>query len=252
MSSYKIFNGDCINEMQNLIGGGKKVDLVLTDPPYGTTSCKWDTIIPFRKMWNCLNRIVRSNNTPILLFSNQPFTTKLINSNISNFKYCWTWDKMIPSGMSYSKYRPMQQVEDICVFTRNGDKTNYYPQLMKRKKPIKSGGMGDSHSASTVGYKKLKKSYDYKNPTTLIKFRKIRQGSVHPTQKPVNLLRYLIKTYTHEGDTVLDFTMGSGSTGVACLQLNRNFIGIELDEDYYNIASKRLENMDKKIENKNK
>lgn len=217
--------------------------MVLTDPPYGTTSCKWDSIIPFKEMWDCINRIVLDDNSPIVLFSNQPFTSRLINSNINNFKYCWTWDKHIPSGMSYAKYRPMQQTEDICVFTRNGGKTVYNPQMIRRSKPIKGGGMKDSHSASSVGYKALKKTYEYKNPVTLIKFKKIRRGSVHPTQKPVELLEYLIRTYTNPGDKVLDFTMGSGSTGVACRRLGRDFIGIELEDEYYNIAIDRVKNI---------
>ena len=118
-----LINGDCIKVMEKLIEKGQKVDLILTDLPYGTTSCKWDNTIPFEPMWDCINNIVKNENTPILLFGNQPFTSRLINSNIKNFKYCWTWDKHIPSGMSYAKYRPMQQTEDICVFTKNGRKT---------------------------------------------------------------------------------------------------------------------------------
>ena len=227
--------------MQNLIEDEVKVDFILTDPPYGTTSCKWDSIIPFEDMWDCINKLVADESTPIALFSNQPFTSQLINSNIKNFKYCWTWDKHIPSGMSYARYRPMQQTEDICIFTVNGGKSVYNPQMIKREKPIKGGGMKNSESASSVGYKALKKTYDYKNPITLIKFNKIRQGSVHPTQKPVPLLEYLIKTYSNEGDTVLDFTMGSGSTGIACKNLNREFIGIELDDDYFELAKRRIE-----------
>ena len=237
----RLINGECIEEMQKLIDDGVKVDLILTDPPYGTTQCKWDTIIPFEEMWDCIHQLVRCNESPIVLFSNQPFTSHLISSNFNDFKYCWTWDKHIPSGMSYAKYRPMQQTEDICVFTRGGGKSNYYPQMIKRDKPIKGGGMQNSLSASSVGYKALKKTYDYKNPITLIKFNKIRQGSVHPTQKPVELLEYLVKTYTKEGDVVLDFTMGSGSTGVACKHLNRDFIGIELDEDYFELAKRRVD-----------
>lgn len=243
----RLIKGECITEMKKLIGGGQKVDLILTDPPYGTTSCKWDTIIPFNEMWNCINQLVYDDHTPIVLFSNQPFTSTLIHSNIQNFKYCWTWDKQIPSGMSYAKYRPMQQTEDICVFTRKGGKSKYNPQMIKRDKPIKGGGMKNSASASSIGYKALKKTYEYKNPITLIKFKKIRQGSLHPTQKPVELLEYLIKTYTDKGDTVLDFTMGSGSTGVACKNLKRNFIGIELDEDYYNIAVNRIRDLQCKL-----
>ena len=245
--SCRLIHGDCLEEMQKLIDENVKVDLVLTDLPYGTTACKWDNIIPFEPMWDCINNIVKNENTPILLFGNQPFTSRLINSNIKNFKYCWTWDKHIPSGMSYAKYRPMQQTEDICVFTKNGSKTIYNPQMIKRKKPIKGGGMKDSHSASSIGYKALKKTYDYKNPITLIKFNKIRRGSVHSTQKPVDLLEYFIKTYSNENDIVLDFTMGSGSTGVACKNTGRDFIGIELEEKYFKIAQMRCKDYQSKL-----
>ena len=143
--------------------------------------------------------------------------------------------------MSYARFRPMQQSEDIAVFTKNGERAIYNPQMVKRDKAIKGGGMKDSESASSVGYKALKKTYEYKDPTTLIQFDKIRKGSLHPTQKPVELLEYLIKTYTNEGDTVLDNCMGSGSTGVACVNTNRNFIGIELDKNYFDIAKNRIE-----------
>ena len=148
--------------------------------------------------------------------------------------------------MGYAKYRPMQQTEDICVFSKNGEKTKYNPQLIKRDKPIKSGG-NSIQARVYSGFKcmengnEYKKTYDYKNPITLIEFDKVRKGALHPTQKPVALLEYLIRTYTNEGETVLDFTMGSGSTGVACVNTNRNFIGIELDEGYFNIAKKRIE-----------
>ena len=236
----RLIQGNCLKEMPKLIKEGVKVDLVLTDLPYGTTACKWDNIIPFKPMWRNIHSLVKSDSSPIVLFANQPFTSNLISSNFKDFKYCWTWDKHIPNGMSYARYRPMQQTEDICVFTRNGRKSVYNPQMIKRDKPIVAGGMGNSETAYTKGYKPLKKTYEYKNPATLIKFNKIRQGSVHPTQKPVELLEYLIKTYTNEGDLVLDFTMGSGSTGVACKNLNRDFIGIELDKDYFEIAKQRI------------
>ena len=229
--------------MDSLIEEGIKVDMVLTDLPYGTTACKWDTVIPFEPMWGKVNKLIKPNGA-ILLFGNEPFTSRLICSNLKGFKYRWDWNKKIPSGMSYAKYRPMQQTEDICVFTKNREKTIYNPQMIKRDKPIKGGGMSESATAFTESYKPLKKTYEYKNPTTLIEFDKIRRGSLHPTQKPVDLLEYLIKTYTNEGDLVLDFTMGSGSTGVAALNINRRFIGIELDEKYFNIAKGRLENIE--------
>ena len=238
---YKLYNGDCLDVMDRLIEESVKVDCILTDPPYGTTACKWDAIIPFDDMWERLNKLIKPNGA-IVLFGNEPFTSELICSNLKGFKYRWDWDKKIPSGMSYARYRPMQQTEDIIVFTKNGEKTIYNPQMTKRDKPIKSGGTKHSETAP-IKYKDkdFKKTYEYKNPTTLIEFDKIRKGSLHPTQKPTDLLEYLIKTYTNENEIVLDFTMGSGSTGVACANTNRKFIGIELDKNYFNIASKRIE-----------
>lgn len=239
---YQLYNGDCLEIMKNI--PDKSVDLILTDPPYGTTACKWDTIIPFEDMWTQCNRIIKPNSA-IVLFGNEPFTSKIIMSNLKGFKYRWDWDKKIPSGMGYAKYRPMQQTEDIIVFSCGGKKTKYNPQMMKRETPIKSGG----NKIQARAYNKFKcmengqqynRIYNEKYPTTLIQFDKVRRGGKRPTQKPVALLEYLIKTYTLENETVLDFTMGSGSTGVACLNTNRNFIGIELDEGYFKIAEKRL------------
>ena len=235
---YELMQGDCL-ELMKLIPDGS-IDMILTDPPYGTTACKWDSVIPFEPMWKELKRIIKPNGA-ILLFGNEPFTSLLITSNLKGFKYRMDWNKKIPSGMSYARYRPMQQTEDICVFTKDGEKSNYYPQKIKREKPIKSGGMGKSDSAMTRTYKPLNKTYDYKNPVTLLEFDKVRKGAVHPTQKPVALLEYLIKTYTNEGETVLDFTFGSGSTIVAALNTNRKAIGIEMDEGYFNIAKERIE-----------
>ena len=248
--NYKLYLGDCLEVMDMLIAEGVKVDMVLCDPPYGTTSCKWDTVIPFDEMWERLNKLIKPNGA-IALFGNEPFTSCLITSNLKGFKYRWDWNKKIPSGIGYAKYRPMQQSEDICIFTKNGEKTIYYPQMIKRDKPIKSGGNnirssiydGDKTGFKCMGEgKEYKKTYEYKNPTTLIEFDKIRRGAVHPTQKPVELLEYLLRTYTLEGEVVLDFTMGSGSTGVACMNTSRHFIGIELDEKYFNTAVNRIEN----------
>jgi site-specific DNA-methyltransferase (adenine-specific) len=233
-----LLKGDCLELMKTI--PDNSIDMVLTDPPYGTTACKWDTVIDFDSMWKQLKRITK-NNGAICLFGNQPFTSVLISSNLKGFKYCWSWNKKIPSGMSYARFRPMQQTEDICVFTKNGEKTIYNAQMTKREKPIKSGGTKKSDSAPIANKDpNFKKTYNYKNPTTLIEFSKIRRGSLHPTQKPVKLLEYLVKTYTKENETVLDFTMGSGSTGVACRNLNRNFIGIEKDEKYFEIAKGRI------------
>ena len=238
MSEYKLYQGDCIEVMKDIEDGS--VDLILTDPPYGTTACKWDSVIPFEPMWEQLNRIIKPNGA-ICLFGSEPFSSALRMSNIKNFKYDWIWDKRIPSGMSYARFQPMRQTENISVFC-NG-KTVYNPQMVKRDKPIKKGGNKYSPSAPIQACKEgkdFKKTYEYKNPINLIVFDKIRKGSLHPTQKPVALLEYLIRTYTNEGETVLDFTMGSGSTGVACVNTNRNFIGIELDEEYFKIAENRI------------
>ena len=240
---YKLYQGECLEVMDVLISLGVKFDAIITDPPYGTTACKWDSIIPFDKMWEKVNKLIKPNGA-IVLFGNEPFTSRLICSNLKGFKYRWDWNKKIPSGMSYAKYRPMQQTEDICIFTKNGEKTIYNPQMIKRDKPIKSGGTKHSETAP-IKYKDkdFKKTYEYKNPITLIEFDKIRKGSLHPTQKPVELLEYLIKTYTNENEVVLDFTMGSGSTGLACMNTNRRFVGIELDENYFNIAVERLKDV---------
>lgn len=240
----KLYCGDCLEVMKDI--PDKSIDMILCDLPYGTTACRWDSIIPFEPLWEQYNRIIKDNGA-IALFGNEPFTSELICSNIKNFKYRWDWNKKIPSGLGYAKYRPMQQTEDICVFTKEGKKTKYNPQMIKREKPIKSGG----NSVQTAVYggfkcmgegKRYDKTYEYKNPTTLIEFDKIRKGSLHPTQKPVSLLEYLIKTYTNEGEVVLDNCMGSGSTGVACKNVGRDFIGIELDEKYFQIAKERIEN----------
>lgn len=235
----KLIHGDCLEEMKKIPDGS--VDMVLTDPPYGTTACKWDTVIPLEPMWEQLKRIIKKNGA-IVLFGSQPFTSALVMSNVKMFKYEWVWDKKMPSGMSFAKHQPMRQTECISVFCDG--KTVYHPQMVKRDTPIKGGGMTPSDSAMTNGYKALKKVYTHKNPTTLIQFDKIRKDSVHPTQKPVALMEYLIKTYTNEGETVLDFTMGSGTTGVACKNLNRNFIGIELDKEYFEIATKRINSIE--------
>lgn len=236
-----LLHGDCLELMGTIPDGS--IDAIITDPPYGTTACKWDSIIPLEPMWEQLNRIIKPHGA-IVLFGSQPFTSILVCSNLKGFKYCWQWNKKIPSGMGYAKYRPMQQTEDIAVFTKNGEKTFYYPQMIKREKPIKSGGNNVPARVYSgfkdVGKKEYNKTYDYKNPVTLIEFDKIRKGSIHPTQKPVALMEYLVKTYTNEGETVLDFTMGSGSTGVACVDAHRSFFGIELDENYFQIAKDRI------------
>lgn len=215
----------------------KSVDMILCDLPYGTTACKWDTIIPFEPLWEQYKRIIKDNGA-IVLTASQPFTSYLIMSNIKMFKYQWIWDKKIPSGMSYARFQPMRQHEDVLIFCKG--KTIYNPQMIKRDKPIKGGGMSKGETTNNQNLVALKKTYDYKNPTSIITFDKIRKDSFHPTQKPVALFEYLIKTYTNEGDLVLDNCAGSGSTLVAAKNLNRQFIGIEKEKEYYDICLERL------------
>ena len=243
VSGSALFNADCMDILPLI--PDKSVQLILADLPYGTTNRNtWDEIIPFEAMWKQVNRIIADNGA-ILFCAGEPFTSKLICSNIKGFKYRWNWDKKIPSGMGYAKYRPMEQIEDICVFEKNGNKTNYYPQMIKRDKPIKAGG----NNVGSLNYgvfngieekQRYDKTYDEKNPTTLISFDKVRRGALHPTQKPVELMKYLISTYTKENDLVLDFTMGVGTTCLAAKELNRKFIGIEKEKQYYDIAISRV------------
>lgn len=228
--------GDCLELMKDIPDGS--IDMILCDLPYGTTACKWDTIIPFEPLWEQYNRIIKDNGA-IVLFGSEPFSSALRMSNMKCYKYDWVWDKKIPSGMSYARFQPMRQTENISVFGKG--RITYYPQMTKRDKPIKGGGMSKGETTNNQNLKALHKTYDYKNPTNLIVFDKIRKGSVHPTQKPVALLEYLIKTYTNEGDVVLDNCMGSGSTCVACVNTGRHYIGFEKEPKYFDIACQRLD-----------
>tara|TARA_R110000868_G_C10659814_1_gene745712 strand:- start:46 stop:768 length:723 start_codon:yes stop_codon:yes gene_type:complete len=238
MEEVTLLHGDCLEVMKSI--GNKSIDAIICDLPYGTTACKWDSIIPFEPLWEQYKRIIKDNGA-IVLTSTQPFTSALVMSNPKWFKYQWIWDKKIPSGMSYARFQPMRQHEDVLVFC-NG-KTLYNAQITLRDKPIKKGGNKYSESApiqaSKLG-KDFKKTYTTKQPTTIIVFDKVRKGSVHPTQKPIELMEYFVKTYTNEGDTVLDNCMGSGTTGLACKNLGRLFIGIEQDANYFEIAKTRI------------
>lgn len=220
------------------------IDLVLTDPPYGTTACKWDSVIPFEPMWAELKRI-RKCPAPILLFGSEPFSSALRMSNIKEFKYDWIWQKTAPSNFAIAKYQPLKFHEIISVFGSH----NYYPIKEPRaeggakrlKNPYKSDTVSGDYIGNLKTTREMKIYDELRFPSSIQKFNnRDKDRGHHPTQKPVPLLEYLIKTYTLEGDTVLDFTMGSGSTGVACKNLNRKFIGIEKDEKYFEIASKRI------------
>lgn len=229
----ELINGDCIKEMKKIPEGS--IDLVLTDPPYGATACKWDTVIPFEPMWEQLKRVTKKNGA-IVLFGCQPFTSALVMSNPKMFKYSWIWIKSNVSGFANAKKRPLKKYEDVLVFSRLTPP--YHPQGLRRLAVprVRKAKVGD-----TVGGNGFYDGYvqQYTNyPINVLEFASDRK--LHPTQKPVALMEYLIKTYTNEKDTVLDFTMGSGTTGVACKNLNRNFVGIELDKDYFDIASKRI------------
>ena len=236
---YKLYKGDCLEVMDRLIEDGIKVDMILTDPPYGTTACKWDNIIPLDKMWERLNELIKPNGAIALFADGARFSALLISSNIKKYRHKWVWNKNNSAGFATVKIRPFQVCEDILIFGEN--KVDYYPIMEERGKPRIKGGYTTSENYNIVPSKNKDNLYYPKN---LLTFSNASQkGKVHPTQKPVPLLEYLIKTYTNKGDLVLDFTMGSGSTGVACLNTGRDFIGIELDEKYFNIAKDRLENI---------
>jgi len=234
-----LIRGDCLVEMQNIPEGS--IDLILTDPPYGTTACKWDSIIPFEPMWAQLKRTIKPNGA-IVLFGSEPFSSALRMSNIKQYKYDWVWDKRRITGFLNAKKQPLRRVEVISVFYK--EQCTYNPMMEVRGKPRDKGGRGKENGSDIYGaYQRSKAFNNEYYPTSLLSIGSAHiKGREHPTQKPVALMEYLIKTYTHENETVLDFTMGSGSTGVACVNLNRNFIGIELDRDYFDIATDRIAN----------
>ena len=229
-------HGDCLELMKEIPSGS--VDMVLTDPPYGTTACKWDSVIPFEPMWEQLKRIIKPNGA-IVLFSQQPFTSYLICSNPKDFRYQFVWDKGYSTGFANANKMPLKKHEDVCVFYKK--LPTYNPQgLIKIEPKIKvrkKGGAGEVMGKNGTENKEyFQTATNY--PTSIIRTKK--EKAYHPTGKPVALLEYLIKTYTQEDETVLDFTMGSGSTGVACVNTNRKFIGIEKDDKYFEIAEKRI------------
>ena len=249
--SYTLLLGDCLERMREIPDGS--VDLILTDPPYGTTACKWDSVIPLNEMWEQLKRVVKPNGACVL-FSSQPFTTNLIYSNMKCFKYSMVWKKSKCGSPLTAKYKPLTKHEDINVFSLHNKTLKYYPQ-MSEGKPYKRKFTENKVNNMGFGIKGVETdNKGTRHPTTVLDYPQQwrRQDQVHPTQKPVPLLEYLIKTYTQENETVLDFTFGSGSTGVACVNTNRSFIGVELDENYFNIAEKRIQDaLDNKENNIN-
>ena len=252
---YNLYHGDCLEMMKQF--PDNSVDCILCDLPYGTTNCSWDIVIPFEELWIAYKRLIKDNGA-ILLFGKQPFTTDLINSNRKMFKYELIWEKDKPTNFALANKQPMCYHENILVFYTN--------QPVYNKQPTKREGKGTwryeydiSHENRTIQGtnkkytgKKEKSNYDteFKNPKSILYFDTgKRQQLQHPTQKPVALLEYLILTYSNEGDTILDNTMGSGSTGVACMNTNRHFIGIEKEEKYFKIAEERIKEASSNLNN---
>jgi site-specific DNA-methyltransferase (adenine-specific) len=232
--------GDCLEVMKTI--ESSSIDAIITDPPYGTTACKWDSVIPFEPMWQQLNRIIKPNGA-IVLFGSEPFSSALRMSNIKNYKYDWIWKKERLTNPLMVKKQAPRYTENISLFYSK--QCTYNPQMIKRKKENKRNNKPrfykDKTKVDTEKYSErvLSGNNDLIYQPNILQFSM--QRGLHPTQKPVLLMENLIKTYTNENETVLDFTMGSGSTGVACQNTNRNFIGIEKDENYFKIAKDRIE-----------
>jgi site-specific DNA-methyltransferase (adenine-specific) len=240
-----IYNEDCLEGMKRI--PDKSIDMILCDLPYGTSACKWDSIISFELLWNQYNRIIKSNSA-IVLTASQPFTSLLIMSNIKNFKYEWIWKKNAGSNFATVKYQPMKEHENILIFGK--EKIKYNPQLQERSKSgknrVKSSVNSNTKNKEDCVYRKCRYinlnilRNELRCPSSVQNFN--RERGLHPTQKPIKLFEYLIKTYSNENDTILDNCMGSGTTAIACLNTNRNYIGFEKEEKYFNIANERIIN----------
>lgn len=257
VNSVELWQGDCLELMKNI--SDKSIDMILCDLPYGTTACNWDIIIPFEPLWEQYERIIKDRGA-ILLFGSQPFTSELVHSNLKLFKYEWIWKKSrFNSGFAHAKNKPLKKHENIVVFSKgftiheeqSDNRMIYNPQglietnIQRHNKTVQNASFSarPSHRATVQKFKNY--------PSSVIEFDITEDDyigkALHPCQKPVELLEYLIKTYTNEGDMVLDNCMGSGSTGVACKNTGRDFIGIELDENYFNIAKKRIGDITLKV-----
>ena len=239
MKINEIYLGDCLELMPKHIED-KSIDMIFCDLPYGTTACKWDTVIPFDKLWSEYERVIKDNGA-IVLFASQPFTSNLIMSNTKLFKYDLTWIKERPSNPALAKKRPLNYKEDICVFYKK--QPTYNPQMTLRDEKNKRNNKNEKFSTETSAklgdsFKKTGMS-DYCYPKNFVKVNV--QRGLHPTQKPLSLIEYMIKTYTNEGDLILDNTCGSGTTGLGAKNLNRNYIMMEQDTKYYEIACKRVQ-----------
>ena len=241
---YQLLFGDCLERMKEIPDGS--IDLILTDPPYGTTQNKWDSVIPFEQMWEQLKRIIKPNGA-IVLFGSEPFSSLLRISNLGMFKYDWVRNKTYGTNFQFANRQPMKAHETVSVFYDKQSK--YYPIKTKRDKVIDTTGWKqDKRNGNHKNFNSkevIRKVYDEKFPISVLEYNPSigecnNTKKLHPTQKPVALLEYLIKTYTNENEVVLDFTAGSFSTGVACVNTGRSFIGIEMDENYFNIGVSRV------------
>jgi len=230
----KIYNMDCLEGMKYI--DDKSIDMILCDLPYGTTACKWDVVIPFESLWEQYERVIKDNGA-IVLFSRQPFTSQLINSNLKMYRYELIWQKEQATNFLHIKKQFGQATENIEVFYKH--QPTYNPQMVKTNKPVKSNGGNSSRTYNNQTFIGSDEVRYEKYPLNILTFKRDKTG-LHPTQKPVALFEYLIKTYTNRGDTVLDNCMGSGTTAIACINTNRNYIGFELNKEYYEIAKNRI------------
>ena len=238
----QLIKGDCLEVMKSI--PDRSIDAIICDLPYGTTACKWDEVLPFKKLWEQYERIIKPNGA-IILFGSQPFTSALIMSNPKMFKYEWIWEKSKASNFLQASYMPLKAHENIVVFGKGKTKYNAQKTQGKAFNKGKDKRIGKAtevyHSIPNINGFEIVNETGLRNPRTVQYFTTAEsEGKYHPTQKPLELLEYLVKTYTNEGDTVLDNTMGSGTTGVACVNTNRKFIGIEMDDNYFEIAKKRI------------
>lgn len=243
-----LLEGNCLELMKDI--QDKSVDMILADLPYNTTACKWDKMIPLEPLWEQYKRIIKDNGA-IVLTASQPFTSKLVMSNYNLYAHCWVWNKRFAGNFVQAKRQPLKDHEDILVFCITGKQPKYNPIMEDRETSIKKGGNKQSkaipiaRTKASEEFTKVKKEYDKKYPTTTSLNFSVREGrGLHPTQKPVELFEYLIKTYTNEGDTVLDNVAGSGTTAIACMNTNRNYILMEKDPKYCEIIRERI----KKVE----
>lgn len=250
----KIYFGDCLEVLKSI--ENQSIDLILADPPYGTTSCKWDSIIPLDPLWEELKRIIKPNKA-IVLFGDEPFSSQLRCSNIEQYKYDWYWKKSRPNGFTNAKLKPLKDIENIMVFssgnTANGSKTNmpYFPQGLKKcdidwERPqqyFTDSGVNPTRKSHKLTRKITATNY----PRQILEFSNPNNNLHHPTQKPIDLLTYLINTYSNPGESVLDFCMGSGSCGVAAIKAGRFFIGIEKNEHFFNISKNNIKEIDNEV-----